>query len=70
MSRVVIPVSVLEFEEGGSTIWVHGPHGMTVLRVKVQGRLSTAKCASNPSSHLDLMAQDRDPVFCLGPDAE
>ena len=70
MSRVKIPVAELEFEEGGNTIWVHGPLGTTVLRVKVSGRLSSAKCAENPSSHLDLVAQDVDPVFCLGPEAE
>lgn len=32
--RIKIPVVELEFEEGGNTIWVHGPDGTTVLRVR------------------------------------
>jgi len=29
-----ITVSVLEFDDNGNTLWVHGPEGNTVLRIK------------------------------------
>jgi len=33
-NRNTIHVSQLEFYGGGNTIWVHGPNGATVLRIK------------------------------------
>ena len=32
--RHQITVSMLEFDDNGHTIWVHGPEGNTVLRIK------------------------------------
>jgi len=68
--RIQIPVAVLEFEEGGNTIWVQGPEGATVLRIKVQGKIQTSRCTTSPVSHLDLRSVEKDPTFCLGPEAE
>lgn len=65
--RIQIPVQFIEFDEGGNTLWVQAESG-TVLRIKVKGYIQTERCASNPVSHLDLMAQDVSPTFCLGPE--
>lgn len=70
MSRVQIPVAMIEFDEGGNTIWVQSPIGATVLRIKVEGRIRTTRCHSNVVSHLDLIARDRGPEFCLGPEID
>lgn len=32
--RHQIEVSLLEFDENGNTLWVHGPEGNTILRIK------------------------------------
>ncbi len=66
--RITIPAVAVEFDVGGNTIWVHGPDGGTVLRIKVSGRLGVDRCDSSPVSHLDLIATlPKDPVFCLAP---
>ena len=36
MSRVQIPVGLLEFEEGGDTIWIQGATGGTTMRIKLR----------------------------------
>ena len=79
MSRIAIPVSLLEFDEGGNTLWVHSPNGCTVLRVKLAGKFRTSSCGENAvSSHADITihrdghpgVHDGDVTFCLAKDAE
>ena len=77
MSRIAIPVALLEFDEGGNTLWVHSPTGATVLRVKIAGKFEVTRCDDNAvCSHADITVpmvrgQDRDDVtFCLAKDAE
>lgn len=69
MARVRIPVSLLEFEEGGDTIWVHGPHGGTTMRIKTMGKIVTDECNTSPVSHCDIMVNE-DIDFCLSEDAD
>ena len=64
--RIEIDVAMLEFDEGGNTIWVHGPNGATVLRIKCTGKLSTKVCATNISAHADLMVNG-DIEVCMPP---
>jgi hypothetical protein len=68
MSRIEIPVALLEFEEGGSTIWIHSPLGATVLRIKISGVITTELCTMNSVSHLDLFV-DGDVRICVSDDA-
>ena len=70
MPNVKIDVVQIEFNEGGNTLWVHGPQGNTVFRLKVSGKITGKACTTSPDmgSHADLMA-DGDLVFCLGNDA-
>ena len=79
MSRIEIPVALLEFDEGGNTLWVHSPEGATVLRVKIAGKFQVTRCDENAfSSHADITmhrdgypgARDGDVTFCLAKDAE
>ncbi len=71
MSRVEINVNLLEFEEGGRTIWVQGVGG-TVLRIQLPRgtKIETRRCAQQASgSHLDLTIEVLAPgpvVACLG----
>lgn len=48
-----IPVSVLEFRDGGTTIWVHGPDGATVLRIKATKIVARRSC-ENICAHADI----------------
>ena len=59
-----IPVVLLEFKDGGNTIWVHGPEGGTVLRIKCTGKIRVNKCAASPIAHADLMVTG-DIEFCV-----
>lgn len=54
--RHTIPVLVLEFEEGGNTIWVQGLGG-TVLRLKTDGKVTSVECQESPVSHVDVMVK-------------
>jgi len=64
---VVIPVVAIEFREGGNTLWVHGPEGGTVLRLKtLDGAITSKRCQSGaPISHGDAIIQG-DLAMCLG----
>ncbi len=64
MSRIQIPVSLLEYEEAGNTLWIHGPDGATVLRIKTLGKIITSRECSNVTSHSDIIV-DRDIDMCL-----
>lgn len=65
--RIKIPVCELEFEEGGDTIWVHSPKGMTVLRIKSMGGIECSECLDNLVSHGDILVHD--PIrICVHPE--
>ena len=76
MSRVQIPVSQVEFVEGGHTIWVHNAEGATVMRIKLPIAIRATQKCENVCSHFDLTV-DGDklrlgtipPTFCLSDDA-
>lgn len=53
--RVTIAASQIEFVEGGTTLWIHGPTGSTILRLKVTGKVMTAKCETSPVPHGDAI---------------
>ncbi len=63
MPRVQIDAVGLEFEEGGKTIWVHGPEG-TILRIKCSGQISIKCCGHGGSAHADIQVQG-DIAFCI-----
>lgn len=65
--RVVLPVIALEFHEGGNTIWIHGPEGGTLLRIKTQGKVTSSCCITSPISHGDIRVQE-DIHICIGKD--
>ena len=53
MARITVPVSVLEFDDGGNTIWIHGPQGATVLRIKAKKIVAQRGC-ENICAHADI----------------
>lgn len=67
MSRIAIPIGVMEFEDGGDTIWFQSPFGGTVFRIKTMGKIITQKCTISPVSHGDLVVQGSIKL-CIGPD--
>lgn len=64
--RVQIPAGVVEFNEGGNTIWVQSVHG-TIMRIKCTGKIVTNQCKNSPCSHVDMIIQG-DVEFCLSQD--
>lgn len=64
MSRHQIPVAMMEFDEGGHTIWIHGPQGGTVLRIKATGKILVDRACVNINSHADLIVNG-DIEICL-----
>jgi hypothetical protein len=50
-----IKVTLLEFVEGGNTIWVHSPKGATVLRIKCTGKIHVSRECQNTAAHSDMM---------------
>lgn len=53
---VTIPVTQIEYREGGNTLWIHGPQGNTVLRLKTKsGTITTNRCLNGGMSHSDIM---------------
>jgi hypothetical protein len=65
VSRIKIEVAELELEENGNTLWVHGPNGATVLRIKTLGKIITSTCGVDAiTSHCDIVVQD-DIEICL-----
>lgn len=49
-----IPVAVLEFTEGGKTIWIHNNKGATVLRIQCTGKVLVDKGCENICAHSDI----------------
>ncbi len=66
--RIQIPVQVVEFTEGGNTIWIQSPQGGTTMRIKCTGKIISDTCSTSPISHLDLVVAG-DIHFCLSDDA-
>lgn len=71
MNRIAIPVSHVEFDEGGNTLWVHNAQGATVLRIKVlHHRIRVESDCTNVCSHADIVTDPgHDLVICLADDA-
>ncbi len=66
---IQIPAALIEFDPKGNTIWVHGPQGGTILRIKSwKGFTVDSKC-ENPCSHSDILV-DGPIKICLADDAE
>lgn len=66
---IQIPVVLLEFDPNGHTIWVHGPDGATVLRIKSSTRrINVDRKCTNVCSHADLIVEG-DIDICLADDA-
>lgn len=63
---VTIPVGMIEFREGGHTLWIHGLTGGTVLRLKtLDGKITSTTCQNETSeSHGDALIKG-DLVICL-----
>lgn len=66
---ISIPAAMIEFVEGGNTIWVHGPMGATILRIKTMGKINVQGECENVCSHSDMIVQD-DIEMCLSEDAK
>lgn len=67
-NQINIPVGEIVYFENGNTIWVHGPHGGTTLRIKCSGSIKTDQCKDSPVSHCDIMVVG-DITFCCSKDA-
>jgi len=66
--RVYIPVTVLEFESTGNTLWLQSPAGATIMRIKSEAGFALEKCQNSPTSHFDLYVPG--PIsICLSTDA-
>lgn len=69
-TTVMIPVSAIEFREGGNTLWIHGPQGGTVLRFKtLNGAITSKSCQFSPISHGDGIIQG-DLEICIATNTE
>lgn len=66
---IQIPAALIEFNEGGNTIWVHGPMGATILRIKTMGKINVNGECENICSHSDIVVKD-DIEMCLSEDAK
>jgi hypothetical protein len=62
VARIQLEALGLEFDEGGNTIWIHGPEG-TVLRIKCSGRITATRCSA-PGPHADVIVAG-DIAFCV-----
>ena len=66
----MIPVLAIEFREGGNTLWIHGPEGGTVLRLKTLDGVITSKCCqTSPIAHGDAIIQG-DLEICVASEGE
>jgi len=61
---MMIPAAAIEFNEGGNTLWVHGPEGGTILRLKFSGKITSKVCKASPVPHADAMCLG-DLEFCI-----
>jgi hypothetical protein len=68
MSRIQIPVMMLEFDTDGNTIWIHNDKGATVLRIKTGGFIVNQEC-ENICSHSDIIVKEK-VSMCLADDAQ
>ncbi len=64
MSHHIIKAAQIEFNEGGNTIWVHGPEGATILRIKSTGKIKVSRECENVCSHSDMIVEG-DIEICL-----
>lgn len=55
--RHQIPVSMLEFDEDGHTLWVHGPEGNTILRIKGSRGIEVQKTEYGP--YIDVYVEGK-----------
>jgi pentose-5-phosphate-3-epimerase len=62
--RQSLLVAALEYEEGGQTLWFHAPDGTTLLRLKVDGAITTQTCETSPVAHADGWVKGN-LVFCV-----
>jgi hypothetical protein len=67
--RHIFPVALVEFDEGGHTIWVQSPKGATSLRIKCTGKIKVNKACENIVSHSDMIVEG-DIEICLADDAD
>lgn len=65
--RIQIPASVIEFDEGGNTIWIQNTEGSTAIRIKTMGKIKTDRCLTSPVSHSDIVVKE-DINICLSED--
>lgn len=66
--RVQIPAGMVEFVNGGHTIWVQSADGATTIRIKCSGRILIDQCQNSPVSHCDILVEG-DINFCISNDA-
>lgn len=66
--RIQIPVSVIEFDTDGKTLWIHNDQGATVLRIKAEGGFDVQSGCNNICSHSDIIVKDKVHI-CLASDA-
>jgi hypothetical protein len=56
--RHQIPVSLLEFDDDGHTLWVHGPEGNTILRIKGSRGIDVQK-GNEYSPYIDVYVEGK-----------
>ncbi len=66
---VKIPVSSLEFNVDGNTIWIHDCEGGTAFRIKTKGKIKVDVCNNSPLSHGDLIVE-QDIEMCISENAK
>jgi hypothetical protein len=44
----------IEYVAGSNTIWVHGPKGTTILRIKCSGKIVERLACDAPEGHADI----------------
>ena len=66
--RIQIPVSMIEFDTHGNTMWIHNDQGATVLRIKCEVFIVKDEC-ENICSHSDIIVKEKINV-CLADDAK
>ena len=50
-----IEVAMIEFVDGGNTIWIHDKQGSTVLRIKCSGKITVKDGCENICAHADIL---------------
>lgn len=64
--RHIIDAGCIEFDEGGTTIWVQSPEGATMLRIKCKKIVVKSSC-ENSVAHADIMI-DGEIEICVPPE--